>query len=495
MAVALAGVLTLAGFSWAVSGVLAQLVSGGGPSTAVTYIVSALVALGALIFIHELGHFLVAKASGVGVERFSLGFGPRLWSMRRGETEYCISIVPLGGYVKMVGEEAHGEEAIHPATDVPREVRTDPRKSFALKPLWVRALIVFAGPGMNFVLAAVIFSFIFAAVGVPVFPTTVGRVLPESAAAQAGLQPGDDILAVDDRPVRHWGQIEERVARSEGRPLALTVSRDGVRRAMTVTPRRVPARTPFGEPTEVWSLGTGPYFPPVVGEVQPGMPAAEAGLQPRDRIVALDGRPVGTWDELAETISKMPGRPVALTIERSGQRLETSVTPRAVTERDPLGNETQVGRIGIARASSQTFLRSDPITALGQGIQRTWDVTALTVVSIWKLVTGTIPASNIGGPLQISMAAGQQAQQGLVAYAFFVALISVNLAILNLLPVPMLDGGHLLFFAIEGVQGRPLSVRKRELAQQIGLALLMLLMVFALFNDLSRLLPVSKLFK
>jgi regulator of sigma E protease len=455
-----------------------------------TYVVSALVALGALIFIHELGHFLVAKAVGVGVERFSLGFGPRLWSLRRGETEYCVSIVPLGGYVKMTGEEAHGEDLIHPTTAAP----IDRAKSFATKSLWARALIVFAGPGMNFVLAALIFSLIFAVVGVPVFPTVVGRLTPDGAAAQAGLRPRDEVVAVAGRPVRHWGELEERVARSEGRPLALSVRRDGELREVSVTPRRIPTKTPFGEPSEAWSIGTAPYLPPVVGEVQPGMPAAEAGLEPQDRIVALNGHPVETWDELAEGISRLPGQPVALVLERAGARREIIVTPRAVTERDPLGNETQVGRIGIARATSQTFLRSDPVSAIAKGVTRTWDVTVLTVVSIWKLVSGTIPASNIGGPLQISMAAGQQAQQGLVSYSFFVALISVNLAILNLLPVPMLDGGHLLFFAIEAVLGRPLSLRKREIAQQVGLALLMLLMVFALFNDITRLLPVGRLF-
>lgn len=488
------GMVTLGGVPSVEAGFLGQLFAGGGASAAFGYVVSAVVALGALIFIHELGHFLIAKAVGVGVERFSLGFGPRLWSLQRGETEYCISVVPLGGYVKMMGEEASGEDVIHPRADAPADPQAD-AKSFAKKPLGARVLIVFAGPGMNFVLAAVIFSFIFAVVGVPVFPTTVGRILPDSAAAKAGLRAQDEVVAVDGRPVRHWGEIEERVAGSDGHALVLTIVRDGQRREVSVTPRRVPVRTAFGEPAEAWSLGTSPYLPPVVGEVQAGMPAAEAGLQPRDRIVALNGQPIETWDELAETISKRPGEAVMLMVERHGSRMEISVTPRAVAERDPLGNETQVGRIGIARATSQTFLRSDPLSALGKGVARTWDVTVLTVVSIWKLVSGTIPASNIGGPLQISMAAGQQAQQGLVSYAFFVALISINLAILNLLPVPMLDGGHLLFFAIEAVLGRPLSLRKREIAQQIGLALLMLLMVFALFNDITRLLPVGKLFK
>jgi regulator of sigma E protease len=472
---------------------LGPLFTGSG-SAAYTVVVSV-IALGMLIFIHELGHFLVAKATGVGVERFSLGFGPRLASFRRGETEYCLSAVPLGGYVKMVGEEAHGEEAIHPETVTSRAPQLDLAKSFALKPLWMRSLIVFAGPGMNFVLAAVIFTAIFATVGVPVFPTTVGRVLPDSPAAQAGLQPGDEVVAVDGRPIRHWGQLDEQVAHSDGRPLTLTVARGGVRRDVTVTPRRMPSRTPFGEPSEVWGLGTGPYLAPVVGEVRPGMPAAEAGLRPRDRVVALDGQPIRTWDEMAEIISKRAGEPVMLTIERDGQRLDVPLTPRAVTERDPLGNEVKVARIGIGQSSPQTYLRLDPAAAVARGIQRTWDVTVLTLVSFWKLVTGIIPASNIGGPLQIGMAAGQAAQEGLVPYAFLVAVISINLAILNLLPVPMLDGGHLLFFAIEGVLGRALSVRKREIAQQIGLALLLLLMVFALGNDILRLPIVGKLLK
>jgi regulator of sigma E protease len=494
MIVTLAMLAALAGLGLAEGGLLGQLLGGGG-SVAITYFVSFIIAIGVLIFIHELGHFLVAKWTGVGVERFSLGFGPRIWSFRWGETEYCISIVPLGGYVKMVGEEAHGEEAIHPTTATPPEVRADAAKSFALKPLWVRALIVFAGPGMNFVLAAVIFVAIFLLVGVPVFPTIVGRILPDSPAAEAKLEPGDRVVALNGRPIRHWGELDEEVARSGGRPLTLTLERNGVRQTSTVTPRRMPSRTPFGEPTQVWSLGTGPYLPPVVGEVRPGMPAAEAGLQPRDRIVGLDGQPIRTWDEMAEMISKRGGEPVRLTVERNGQRIDVTVTPRLVTERDPLGNEVQVARIGIGQASPQTFVRLGPGEALARGLQRTWDVTVLTLVSFWKLLTGIIPASNIGGPLQIGMAAGQAAQEGLVPYAFLVAVISINLAILNLLPVPMLDGGHLLFFAIEGVLGRALSVRKREIAQQIGLALLLLLMVFAIGNDILKLPFVGKLFK
>ena len=481
--------LTAGGGVLLADGSIGSMLLGG----ALDYVVSAVVALGALIFIHELGHFLVAKGMGVGVERFSLGFGPRIFSFRRGETEYCVSIVPLGGYVKMMGEEATGEDAIHPATDAPP---MDPAKSFSTKPLWARALIVFAGPGMNFVLAAVIFSAVFAIVGVPVLEPTIGRVTPDSPAAQAGLRPRDRVTTLDGKAVEHWGEIDDAVTRANGRPISLTIVRDGARQEVSVTPRKVPVKTPFNEPAEAWSIGVRPYLPPVVGEVRAGMPAADAGLQPRDRVVALNGQPIETWDELAETISTKAEESLTLRIERGGSQMDVTVTPRVEVERDALGNETKVGRIGIATATSQTFKRSDPLTAAARGVARTWDVTVITVVSIWKLMTGTIPASNIGGPLQISMVAGQQAQQGLVSYAFFVALISVNLAILNLLPVPMLDGGHLLFFAIEAVLGRPLSLRKREIAQQIGLALLLLLMVFALFNDLTRLLPpVGKMFR
>jgi regulator of sigma E protease len=455
------------------------------------YVVSAVVALGALIFIHELGHFLVAKATGVGVERFSLGFGPRIFAFRRGETEYCVSIVPLGGYVKMTGEEAHGEDAIHPATG---EAPADPAKSFAAKPLWSRALIVFAGPGMNFVLAAAIYAAVFAIVGIAELPAIVGRVAPDSAGAEAGLRLGDAVVAVDGRPIRFWSELQELVQTSAGRPLALTVRRGGEQKETSVAPRRVRVQAPpLGEVSEVWSLGANPHIPPVVGDVVPGSPAAEAGLQPKDRIVAVDGRPAETWEDLVETISKRPGESLTLTVERTGSRMDLSVTPRA--ESDPLQKDVRIGRIGIASPTPDTFVRSGPLSALAKGATQTWIFTVLTVKSMWQLVTGRISASNIRGPIQIGMVAGQAAQQGLATYAALVAVISINLAILNLLPVPMLDGGHLLFFAIEAVLGRPLSLRKREIAQQIGLALLLLLMVFALYNDVAHFPAVEKLFR
>lgn len=479
MLMAVAGLVTAS----ADGGLLARFFSQGGVAS---YVASAVIALGILIFIHELGHFLVAKGVGVGVERFSLGFGPRLLSVRHRETEYCVSAVPLGGYVKMVGEEAQGEELVHPTVEAADALRADRSKWFSLKPLWARTLIVLAGPGMNFFLAAAIFALIFMTAGRPILPATVGRVQPGSPAAAAGLETGDRVVRVDGQPVTAWEELLARVQRSQGRSLVLSVARDDAPREVTVTPRLAEGRTVFGEPTEVWDLGITPYLPPRIGEVLPGSPAARAGLQGGDRVVALDGRPIGTWDELAETIHRRPGRTVRLTLERAGAQLDVEVVPELVRDRTPLGEEIQQGRIGIAPATTLVYRRVNLLVAVGQGIRQTWEVTYRTLQALWKLVTGTIPASNLGGPLQIGMVAGQQAQQGLVNYAFFVALISVNLAILNLLPVPILDGGHLLFFAIEVVMGRPLSLRKRELAHQVGLALLILLMGFAFWNDLVR---------
>jgi regulator of sigma E protease len=489
--------VTLVALAAAGAPVFAQVWSGQS-ATVLSYVLSFIVALGILIFIHELGHFLVAKALGVGVERFSLGFGPRIWTVRGRETEYCVSAIPLGGYVKMVGEEAHGEELIHPSTGVAgaaRDFRADPARSFALRPLWQRALIVFAGPGMNFALAALIFAVIFASVGVFVVPAIIGRVMPDSPAAEAGLRPGDTVVAIDGVPVDEWSGLQARVQRPEGRPLRLTVVRDGVRREVAVTPRRMPSKTVFGEPTEAWGIGASPYVPPVVGEVRPGMPAEAAGLRPGDRVVAIDGQPVETWEEMAEAISRRAGQPVELVIERGGQRTQASVVPAEVADRDAFGRETRVGRIGIGPAGGEQRRRLDPFTAVVRGVERTGEMSLFILLTLWKLVTGVVPASTIGGPIQIGMVLGQAAQDSFLTYFLWMAGISVNLAVLNLLPVPMLDGGHLLFFAIEAVLGRPLSERKREVAQQVGLALLLLLMVFALGNDILRYLPLGQLFR
>jgi regulator of sigma E protease len=441
-----------------------------------------IVVIGVLILVHELGHFAVARLTGVGVERFSIGFGPVLLRWRGKETEYCLSLIPMGGYVKMMGEESpiEGGEAMP----------YDASKAFALKPLWARFLIVFAGPGMNFVLAVIIFTIVFATFGRPVWPAVIGRVNEGSPAAAAGLKTGDTIVVVSDRAVRYWEDLERPLADSDGRPIAVRVKRDSTEQAVTVTPRRKPITDPiFGERREVWDIGAGPQLIPQISSVLPDSPAQRAGLQTGDVVLAVGGQPVFTPEDLVEAIRTRPGQPLPITVERDGQTLPLTVTPRAVTEKSPTtGQESTVGKIdaGIATKSVR-FEPYGPLASVEHGVVRTWDVTVLTLKGFWKLVSRQIDSSNIGGPIQIATEAGRQAKEGLGPLAIFTAFISVNLAVLNLLPVPMLDGGHLFFFLIEAVLGRPLSLKKREAAQQLGFVLLMLLMVYALWNDLNRL--------
>jgi regulator of sigma E protease len=446
----------------------------------VTTIVSFVVVIGILILIHELGHFFVARWCGVGVERFSIGFGPVLFRWRGKETEYCLSAIPMGGYVKMMGEESPLEGG--------GGAPFDAAKAFALKPLAARFLIVFAGPGMNFVLAAVIFAIVLATVGRPVWPAMVGRIAEGSPAAAAGLRTDDVVTRVDGRPVAYWEDLDRAVAASDGRALDLTVTRGSAEQTLSVTPRRTTVRDPiFREPKEVWELGAGPRLSPQIGSVNSGSPAERAGLRQGDLVLAVAGQAVLTPDELMQAIQKRGGQTFDITVERDGRPQTTSVTAVAIKEKGPTGQEIEIGRIGVGIVTKVVRYEAyDPLLAVAYGSVKTWEMTVLTAKGLWKVVSRQIDSSNIGGPIQIATEAGRQAKEGVASLALFTAIISVNLALLNLLPVPMLDGGHLFFFVIEGVLGRPLSLKKREAAQQLGFVLLMLLMVYALYNDLVR---------
>jgi regulator of sigma E protease len=443
-----------------------------------TTLIAFIAVIGVLIVIHELGHFIVARLSGVGVERFSIGFGPVLWRYRGPETEYCISAIPMGGYVKMMGDDENPLEGGAGPT-------VDPTRAFNFKPLLARFLIVFAGPGMNFVLAAVIFALLFMTIGRPVSPATLGRLVDEGPAAKAGLVQGDRVTAVNGRAVQYWDDLLQAVQESRGAPLRITAVGPQGERQVTVTPVPAKARTIFGEEKEGWDIG---LTPAVIGEVVAGQPAARAGMQGGDVVLAVAGQPVSSWEELAESIRKRPGQATVFTIRRGAETLTLTVTPVGVKERGPDGKEVEVGRVGIggSRGVPSVYVRSNPLRAMWEGAEETVKWTKLTATGLYKVVVGQLDRSNIGGPIQIAVAAGEQARQGLPNLAFFTAVISVNLALLNLLPVPMLDGGHLLFFVFEAVLGRPLSVRKREVAQQVGFVLLMLLMVYAVYNDLAR---------
>ena len=348
-------------------------------------IVAAVVAFGVLVFLHELGHFLVAKKSGVGVLTFSIGFGPKVLVRRYGETEYCVSAFPLGGYVRMMGEDPDDQSA-----------GADPNRSFSERGLAVRTAIVAAGPGANFLLAMAVFLMVYILFGVPYRTAEIGGVQPGTPAAEAGLQAGDRVVLVGDRPIRSWDELSLAVRESEGRALELGVARDGREFAVSLRPNLGQAPNLLGEIEDVWL-------------------------------------------------------------------------------------------IGIQSAGTVAVDRPNPLTAAWLSVVRTVEMTLLTFEVLFKMVVGQVDSTNLGGPLMIAQVAGEQAQRGLANYLFLVALLSVNLGVLNLLPIPMLDGGHLLFFSIEAVRGRPLAARQRERAQQFGLVVLLFVMVYAFYNDLARL--------
>jgi regulator of sigma E protease len=342
------------------------------------------IVLGVLIFFHELGHFLCARAFGVGVEKFSLGFGPRLAAKTVGRTEYRISAIPLGGYVKLVGESPDAE--VEPA---------DVDESFSHKSVYKRMLIVASGPFFNFFLALVIFFGVFSISGVIVME-------------------------------------------------------------------------------------------PVLGEIRPESPAEEAGLEPGDRVTAVDGAPISTWTEMAEKITRSQGSDIWLTIHRKGTTFDVRITPEKASMENLFGETVERYVVGVSADGSVVTERLNPAAALVESVHRTYMIIELTVVSVGKLITGSIPADNLGGPILIAQMAGEQVRQGLISLLFFIAIVSINLGILNLLPVPVLDGGHLLFFAIEAVRGKPVSIPMREKAQQVGLLLLLMLMIFVFYNDIMR---------
>lgn len=347
-------------------------------------IIAFVIVLGVLIFAHELGHFLLAKLMGVGVEKFSLGFGPKIVSKKIGMTEYMISALPLGGYVKMVGEEPDAEldDSLVPL-------------SFSHKGLFKRSLIVLAGPAFNLLLSVVIFFVFFQVSGLPIMK-------------------------------------------------------------------------------------------PEVGEVREGMPAYEGGIRPGDYIVSIDGKPVRQWDEMSALIKQSGGRTLHIKILRNSTSVSVKIVPKLVSSQNLFGEQIDKYVIGITATGAFSIKRLNPFQAAAEGVSQTWQIAKLTVLAVGKIISGAISAKTLGGPIMIAQLAGQQAKAGVIPLIFFIALLSVNLGIINLLPIPVLDGGHLLFFFIEAVSRKPVNLKVREVAQQVGVFVLFLLMIFVFYNDIVR---------
>lgn len=441
-----------------------------------------IIVLGILIFFHELGHFLVARIFGVGVEKFSLGFGPRIFGRTIGRTDYRISLIPLGGYVKMVGDEPDSELA---PEDLPY--------SFTHKHVAKRSLIVAAGPFFNFLLAVLIFTAVLFFVGLPSIRPFIRSVEPESPAAKAGLKENDLVAAIDSKPVRSWRDIDAILNANQGAPMEITIQRREETRELKVIPKQVNAKNLFGDDISYYDIGISGFaeLQAVVDKVMEGMPAEKAGLQKGDQIVAIDDQHIDRWERMQEIVSKSKGRMLTFKVRRGDEIFETRIKPEIVQEKNLLGAKQNAYRIGIRAPSmsvpeqDQMTIHLNPVQALGQGITHTWEMTKVTIYFFGKLFQGKVPMESIGGPIRIAQMAREEADQGLVRLLNFIAIISVHLAILNLLPIPVLDGGHLLFYGIEAVLRRPVSTRLRETAQQIGIFLLILLMIFVFYNDIT----------
>jgi regulator of sigma E protease len=442
-----------------------------------------LVALGVLIVFHELGHYWVARLCGVRVLRFSVGFGTPLLIKRYGpdRTEWVISAFPLGGYVKMLDEREAPVEA------------GERHRAFNRQSVYRRFAIVSAGPLANFLLAVVLYWALFLN-GVTGLKPLVGPVAPATPAAMAGLAEGDLVRAVDGKAVDTWQDLRWALldrAVSRGR-VALEIERAGAAPRVLSLDLSGVEGDDFGADflDRLGLAGFRPPVEPVVGQVVAGGAGERAGLQKGDRITAIDGQRMERWDAVVEAVRAGAQRPLRFEVERDGVRVRLEVTPDAVQE-----GAARIGRIGIApRADSAAMQAYTVVKRLGvaeafsAALQRTWETTVLSLKMLYRMVLGDVSWRNVSGPITIADYAGQTAQLGIAPYVGFIALVSISLGILNLLPIPMLDGGHLMYYVFEILKGRPVSEKAMEVGQQVGMVLLFALMAFALFNDIHRLL-------
>ena len=446
------------------------------------YLAAFALVVGILVLVHEFGHYLVARLAGVKVLRFSLGFGRTIWSTRigRDNTEWAIGLFPLGGYVKML-DEREGDVA-------PEEVC----RSFNRQTVWARMAIVAAGPLANLLLAVVVYWGMFC-FGSEELRPILGAPVAGSPAAVAGIESGERVLKVGGKSVQSWQNMRWVLLRQavEKNSIVLEV----INQRGEIADRRLDvssARKNGWEGDVLQKLGIA-YFrltiPAVIGNVTPGGAAAAAGVRTGDEVVAIDDAPIATWMDVVRTVRASPGRAMDFAVRRNGAIQNIPITPSVIE----VGGK-QIGRIGAAvrehgamRQELMVTVRYDPVVAFGKAIGETWDKSVFSFVMIAKMITGEVSWRNISGPVMIADYAGQSAKLGGDYYLKFLALVSISLGVLNLLPIPILDGGHLLYYVFEIIRRKPLSERSMEIGQRIGLSMLILLMAFAFYNDINRL--------
>lgn len=438
-----------------------------------------IIALGVLITVHEFGHFWVARRCGVRVERFSIGFGKALWrrSDKQG-TEFVVAMIPLGGYVKML------DERVEPVTPEMRH------RAFNNKSVGQRAAVIAAGPIANFLFAIFAWWLVFI-IGVPGVRPVIGEITPDSIAAHAQINAGTELKAIDGIETPDWDAVRlQLIAKIGDEHTTLSVAPPGSdSRQEKVLDLRQWAFEPDRE-DPVSSLGIrprGPQIEPVLAEIQSGSAASKAGLQAGDRIVKVDGQQLTQWMTFVALVRDNPGTPLALEIERQGSSLSLTLIPDTKPGSKAEGFAGVVPKIIPLPDEYKTVRQYGPFSAIVEATDKTWQLMKLTVSMLGKLITGDVKLNNLSGPISIAQGAGMSAESGLIYYLMFLALISVNLGIINLFPLPVLDGGHLLFLAIEKLKGGPVSERVQDFSYRIGSILLVLLMGLALFNDFSRL--------
>ncbi|MBV6821059.1 sigma E protease regulator RseP [Rahnella sp. PD12R] len=440
-----------------------------------------IVALGVLITVHEFGHFWVARRCGVRVERFSVGFGRALWRRTdRQGTEYVLAIIPLGGYVKMLDERV---EAVAP------EFR---HQSFNNKKIWQRAAIISAGPIANFIFAVFAYWLIFV-IGVPTVRPVVANVTANSIAAQSNISPGMELKSVAGIETPDWDSVRMALIGEIGdEQTTVGVAPFGSNNVVEKTLNLRQWQFDPEKQDPVVSLGLiprGPQIESVLQEVQPDSAAQKAGLQAGDRIVKVDGQILESWQSFVIQVRDNPGKPISLEVERGGSPVALTLTPdtKSAGKGKIQGFAGVVPKVVPLPDEYKTIRQYGPFVAFYEAGDKTWQLMKLTVSMLGKLITGDVKLNNLSGPISIAQGAGMSAEYGLVSYLTFLALISVNLGIINLFPLPVLDGGHLLFLAIEKLKGGPVSERVQDFSYRIGSVLLVLLMGLALFNDFSRL--------
>jgi regulator of sigma E protease len=435
----------------------------------ITNILAFVFVLGVLIFVHELGHFLMARRIGVRVLTFSLGFGPKLIAFRRGDTEYRVSAIPLGGYVKMAGEN-------------PEEARTGASDEFLSKSKWQRFQVLVMGPVMNLALALVVMALVlYQGAEVPAFeqePVIVGSLLDDSAAKAAGIQPGDRIVSVDGTSVPTWERFAIEIVTKAKRQVALVVERGGRPVELEVTPA---AHGKF----EMGEIGILPVMRPQIDSVNAGQPAAEAGLKQGDVILAVGDEAGISRERVIEVIEGHEGRPLAFHIERAGERQTISVVPRRI------GDAARVG--AFISPYEQRIVEPGFVEAFAMSAERNWDWSKLIVKTLIGLFTRDTSVKQLMGPVAIADLSGTAAEAGWIPLFSLMAMISLNLGLLNLMPIPVLDGGHIAILALEGLSRRDFSMRVKEKMLLAGFVLLLMLMVTVIYNDLTRVQWIERL--